>query len=147
MKQLQTVVLIFLIATTASAQKQTYRVFSYTQKIINAACGTAELIKDADENYTPEEVATYKTNYGKILKTKYNSKNRYNRPEIVMVSSKEVAILYEYKINPVGWKCTYSKYGVVIARNWAAAEKQFEDSKNRYKEYECKEIKRWAKGT
>lgn len=127
-------------------QIQTYHVFSYTQKIVNAGCNTAELINDSDVNLTPQEAATYEVDERKKLRATYTSKNRYGLVSVKLVEPHQVAIFYESVTTVNAWKCTNSAYDVIIANNISAAEKQFEDRKKQHKGYEFKEIKRWGKG-
>jgi hypothetical protein len=133
----------------ASAQKQTYQVFAFTQKMTKDICGTSELIKDAEVELSTEEAAVYKANYQKELRATYNSKNRYNNTFVEIVKPTQAVIFYEskkvYYPSPDMWDCTNTQYACIIANDMAAAEAQFAALKNEYKKSEFKEIKRWGK--
>ena len=140
---------VSFVTVSVFAQKQTYYLFAYTQKMTKDICGTKEIIKDAEIDLTSDEALTYKKNYLAELKTKYSSQNRYNYTYVELVKPNQAAIFFEskktYYPKTDGWDCTSTFYGCIITSDIAAAEAKFSALKAEYKKSVFTEIKRWSK--
>lgn len=135
--------------TTTFAQKQTWYLFAYTQKIDNAVCGSKLLIASEEVSLTADEAPGYKSNYEAGTSGKYNYDKGFKNTYVELVRPTQVAIFYEaqrtHNISEDGDNCTTTYYGCVIAGDFETAESKFASLKSDFKTSVFKEIKRWSK--
>ena len=147
MKKFQTILLIFLIATTASAQKQTYLLIGYGQKRINIICGEKLMLKKEEIMLMPAETITYRNKIETDMRTSLGKD--YTNIYAELIPSSTAVIFYEGKkvFTPqkTGWNCTNTFYGCIKAKDMLAAEKSFAAYQAEYKDNEFKEVFRWGK--
>ncbi len=147
MKKFQTILLFFLIATTTSAQKQTYLLIAYGQKSINDVCGEKLMLKKEEIAMMPVETFAYRNKLQTDMRTSLGK--GYTNIYAELTPSTNAVIFYEgkkvYTQKKDGWDCTSTFYGCIKAKDMLAAEKAFAAHQAEYKNSEFKEVSRWGK--
>jgi hypothetical protein len=147
MKKIQTIFLIFLIAITASAQKQTYLLFAYGQKSINDVCGEKLMLKKEEIVMMPAETFAYRNKLQTDMRTSLGK--GYTNVYAELVPETTAVIFYEgkrvYTQKKDQWDCTNTFYNCIKTKDLLAAEKAFAALKAEYKNCEFKEVFRWGK--
>lgn len=147
MKKIQTIVLLFIIATTASAQKQTYLLFAYGQKSINAVCGEKLMLKKEEIAMMPAETFAYRNKIETDMRISLGKE--YTNIYAELIPSTNAVIFFEgekvFEQKKDGWDCTNTFYGCIKAKDMLAAEKAFAARQAEYKNSVYKEVFRWGK--
>jgi len=147
MKKLQTIVLLFLIVTTASAQKQTYLLIGYGQKNTNDGCAEKLMLKKEEIAMMPVETFAYRNKIQTDMRTSLGK--GYINIYTELIPSTTAVIFYEgEKVltqKKDGWDCTSTFYGCIKAKDMLTAEKSFAAHQAEYKNSVYKEVFRWGK--
>jgi len=147
MKKLQTIVLLFLIATTAYAQKQPYLLIGYGQKRINIVCGEKLMLKKEEIAMMPAETFAYRNKIETDMRISLGKE--YTNIYAELIPSTNAVIFFEgekvFTQKKDGYECTNTFYGCIKAKDMLAAEKAFAARQAEYKNSVYKEVFRWGK--
>lgn len=147
MKKIQTIVLLFIIATTASAQKQTYLLFAYGQKRINIVCGEKLMLKKEEIAMMQTETFAYRNKIETDMRISLGKE--YTNIYAELIPSTNAVIFFEgekvFTQKKDGYECNSTFYGCIKAKDMLAAEKAFAARQAEYKNSVYKEVFRWGK--